>query len=319
MVDGALEFVTFGESMALLLGEPALPLTETPSFRRSVAGAESNVAIGLARLGHRVGWFGRVGTDALGRVVLRTLRAEAVDVSRAVADDAPTGVLIRDCHGERATEVVYYRDDSAGSRLSESDVDADYIAQARILHVTGITPLLSESAYRATVLALDVARDAGVPVCFDPNVRRSLRRSAQAKELLRPIAARASIVLSGLDEGRLLSGADDHGSIARWFHDQGAQLVVTKDGVRGSRVSDGGNEWCQEATPVRTIDPVGAGDAFAAGFLSAWMRSEPIARALHEATAVAALAVQSPGDYEGLPTLAQRDSALREPTELVHR
>src|SRR4051812_3116972 len=164
-----LDVVTFGEAMALMLAEPGVPLRRAHTFRRQVAGAESNVAVGLARLGHRVGWFGRVGADAFGDVVLATLRAEGVDVSRAVVDDtAPTGLLIRDCSAVRPTEVAYYRRGSADSRVAAPDVDPAYVAGAGWLHVSGITPVLSSSAGAATVAAVEAARDAGVRVCLDP-------------------------------------------------------------------------------------------------------------------------------------------------------
>src|SRR5690606_38639093 len=106
------------------------------------------------------------------------------------------------------------------------------------------------------------------------------------KELLRPIAARSSIVLSGLEEGRYLSGRDDCVDVAEWFQDLGAELVVIKDGRHGSYAMDGSGQWRQEAMPIRVVDPVGAGDAFAAGFLSARLRGEPVSQCLREAAAV---------------------------------
>src|SRR4051794_27707730 len=157
-----LDVVTFGEAMALLLAEPAVPLRRALSFRRQVAGAESNAAVALARLGHPVGWFGRVGADAFGDAVLGTLRAEGIDLSRVVRDaTAPTGLIARDCSAARPTEVAYYRRGSAGSRLAPSDVDGEYLARSRWLHVTGITPVLSPSASAATTAAVEAARGAG--------------------------------------------------------------------------------------------------------------------------------------------------------------
>lgn len=169
------EVVTFGEAMALLLAEPGRPLDHAERFRRSIAGAESNVAVALARLGHRVGWFGRVGDDAFGRTVLRTLRGEGVDVSRARVDPAAaTGLIVRDCHAERAIEVLYHRAGSAGSRLAREDIDPAWLGSARILHVTGVTAALSATALDACVAAVEAARSAGVLVSYDPNVRRKL-------------------------------------------------------------------------------------------------------------------------------------------------
>lgn len=297
-----MDVVTFGESMVLLLAEPGVPLAEATSYRRTVAGSESNVTIALARLGHSVGWFGRVGRDPFGDVVLRALRGEGVDVRRASYDDtAPTGVLIRDCHSERPTEVLYYRRDSAGSRLSTVDVDDEYVGAARILHVTGITPVLSEQAHQATLAAVRAAKAQGVTVTFDPNVRRRLAPPERIAELLRPIARDADVVLAGTDEATLLAGQDDADEAARWLLDQGAGLVVLKAGADGSRATDGSRWWQQDAVRVRTLDPVGAGDAYAAGFLAARLDGLDVPAQLRKAAIMGAMAVQAAGDVEGLP------------------
>jgi 2-dehydro-3-deoxygluconokinase len=306
-----LDVVTFGEAMALLLAEPGVPLRRAVSFRRQVAGAESNVAVGLARLGHRVGWYGRVGADAFGDAVLATLRAEGIDVSRAVVDDAaPTGLLVRDCSADRPTEVAYYRRDSAGSRLEPSDVDKYYIAVAGWLHVSGVTPVLSPTAADATTAAVEAARAAGVPVCLDPNVRRRLRPPDEAAKVLRPLVGHADVVVAGEEEAMLLTDAGDVAEAGDRLLDRGVRLVVVKRGARGAWATDGTSRFEVPAFPVRAVDPVGAGDAFAAGLLSALLRQVPVGRALREAAAVAALCVAAPGDLDGLPTAAERDAYL---------
>src|SRR5262249_26683515 len=154
------------------LTEPARPLREAHTFVRSVAGAESNVAIGMVRLGLKAAWCGRVGDDALGLSILDRLSAEGVDVSQAIIDpDGWTGVLVRDRHHERTVSVAYARRGSAGSGLIPADVDADWIASARVLHVTGITPALSMTAAETVGRAIELARAAGVDVSFDVNHR----------------------------------------------------------------------------------------------------------------------------------------------------
>ncbi|MGW6460179.1 sugar kinase [Streptomyces sp. NPDC055078] len=314
------DIITFGEAMALLLAEPGRPLEHAESFRRSVAGAESNTAVGLARLGHRAGWFGRVGDDAFGRAVLRTLRGEDIDISRAVTDaTAPTGTIVRDCHGERPIEVLYHRAGSAGSRLHPDDIDSAYVASCRILHLTGITAALSGSALDACVAAADAARAAGVTVSFDPNIRRRLLPAESWPHLLAPLIERADLLLTGADEARLLTGARDQDSAAEQLLARGPALVVVKDGARGARATDGTDRWEVPARPVTAHDPVGAGDAFNAGFLSARLRGLPVPDALAEAAVVGAYAVQVPGDLDGLPTARQRDTALGDGPETVLR
>lgn len=308
------EVVTFGEAMVLLLAEPGVPLRAAVSFRRSVAGAESNVAIGLARLGHRVAWFGRVGDDAFGEVVLRALRAEGVDTAWARVDAAAggafTGLLLRDCHADRGIDVVYHRAGSAGSRLASADVDAALIADARLLHVTGITPVLSDTAHAATRAAVDAALAGGSTVSLDPNLRRKLCPPERAAQVLRPLAASADIVLTGEDEAAVLSGRTDPQAATEWFLEQGATLVATKAGAGGARVTDGTGTWERAPAPVHAVDPVGAGDAFGAGFLSAWLRGLGPSECLDEGVAVASLVVTVAGDTDGLPTTSERDAAV---------
>ena len=303
--------VTFGETMALLYAQPTVPLAHAASFTRSIAGAESNVAIGLARLGHGVGWFGRVGADPLGTAVLAALRAEAVDVSRARVDaEAPTGLLIRDSHPQRRISVLYYRDGSAGSRLAPEDVDEEYVASARLLHLTGITPALSSTALAATEKAVAIAKQHKRHVAFDPNLRTRLWSPAEAGPVLRRLAADADTVLVGHNEGELLCGRPEPAAIADWFGAGGGTTVVVKRGAAGAWATDGEREWCAAAHQVSVVDPVGAGDAFDAGYLSAVLRGHEVATALQHGCAAGALAVQGPGDTDALPTREDLEAAL---------
>ena len=297
--------------MGLLMTDPPRPLRSARSFTRSMCGAEANVAIALSRLGHSSGWFGRVGDDAFGLSILDVLRSEGVDVSRAVVDpSAPTGLLVRDSHPERRVSVLYWRRDSAASRLSPADVDRDYVGSARVLHVTGITPALSPSCHQALLTAVQAARTGGVPVCFDPNLRLRLWSAQQAAEVLRALAGYADVVLTGEAEARRLSGQAIREDAASWFLEQGARLVVVKLGSIGAWATDGGSQWSVPAPQVMAVDAVGAGDAFAAGYLAAWLEGANVPGCLEYAAVVAAMAVQVPGDIEGLPYRSDVDAVL---------
>jgi 2-dehydro-3-deoxygluconokinase len=297
------DVVTFGESMALFRTDPAESLRSAHRFTRSIAGAESNVAIGLSRLGCEAGWFGRVGDDPLGLSILDTLRAESVDVSRALVDDAAsTGVLVRDTHAERRIDVVYARLGSAGSRLSVSDIDEKYLTSARVLHVTGITPALSHSAREATAVAVRLAADAGVTVCFDPNVRRRLWPDLEeARRTLLPLIERSQIVLLGHAEATLLTDEEDPGAAAQWLARRGVTTVAVKLGAEGALGLHEGASYHGAALAVHPADPIGAGDAFDAGFLSAWLRGLAMPGCVDEGNLAAGLSVQVCGDIEGLP------------------
>lgn len=318
------EVVTCGEAMLLMLAEPGIPLDRAANFRRSVAGAESNVAAGLARLGHRTRWIGRVGADPAGEAVLRELRADDIDVSWATTDpDAPTGLLLRDSHPQRAIDVQYYRSGSAASRLAPQHIQAEALTGARVLHLSGITPMLSESAAEATRWLIELARRAGIAVSFDPNVRQKLGSAHDWMHIVGPLLREADLVLAGEDELELLlGGGADEGAKALLELGHTRAVVIKRRDNSATAVSEGGGQWDQRPFSVRVADPVGAGDAFAAGWLSGWLRGTGPQRALAEAACVAALAVQAHTDTDGLPTADIRDrtlSALTEGTDPVHR
>lgn len=324
------EVVTFGEAMGLLLADDGLPLRRARSFRRSIAGAELNLAVGLARLGHRVAFGGRVGDDPFGEDVRATLLAEGVGAAALRVDpDAPTGLLTRDRDGHRRIRVVFHRAGMAGSRLRADDLAALPVERARLLHVTGITPALSESAGLATADAVARARAAGVAVAFDPNFRARLWSRERALPALRELAASATIVLTSEDEGAWLAGVepparaadadarDAHAAaIAAWFHARGAALVVVKRGADGAWVGDGATGAAVPALPAgAVVDPVGAGDGFDAGFLSGWLDGLDAPAAARRGAACGAAVVQVPGDIEGLPTRAELEDLLSDTRE----
>ena len=302
------EVVTFGETMAAMRSGGPLRLGGTLNL--SVAGAESNAAIGLARLGHRVAWAGRVGDDELGALVLRTLRAENVDVSAAVTDRSrPTGLILFERRTGDVTRVQYYRSGSAGSGLEAADVlpvlERPPVPEGRpaILHMTGITPALSPSAAAATRAGAERARPAGRLVSFDVNYRSRLWSAADARSALRPLAATASIIFGSARELALLTADPDAAppAAADELLGLGARAVVLKRGVDGATAFTADGETSVPARAVRAVDVIGAGDAFVAGYLSGVLDELGTDGCLRRATAVSAFAVGSAGDWEGLP------------------
>lgn len=298
------ELVTLGETMTLFLAEQSGPLREAVTFRKLIAGAESNVAIGVSRLGHSSGWIGRVGADELGRAILFRLRGEGVDLACAKPDaDAPTGLLVRERREVGPIEVAYYRRGSAASRLSPDDLDEAYIRAARALHLTGITPALSASCRAATFAAAEIARGAAVPVVLDPNVRLKLWSAEEARATLRELARFADVLLPGQEEAELLTGERHPEAAARALLDLGPALVVVKVGASGCLSVSGEEVLRAPALPLaRVVDPVGAGDAFAAGFHAGRLRGMSLSETLWLANRCAGLSMTVPGDTEGLPT-----------------
>ncbi len=300
-----LDLVTLGETMVLFLAETVGPLREATTFRRYVAGAETNVATGLCRLGHTAGWISRLSDDEFGRIVAFRLRGEGVDLSRTKLDPgAPTGLMIREQREIGPLDVIYYRRGSAASRLTPADLDADYIANARYLHLTGITPALSASCRETSFAAAAIARAAGVPVVLDPNLRFKLWGRDEARATLRDLAAHADILLPGADEAEFLTGEADPETAARALLAlaPSVALVVVKLGPQGAlAVSRDELVHVPSAPLPRVIDPVGAGDAWAAGFYAGRLRGLALAEGLALANRCGAWATTAPGDADVFP------------------
>jgi len=272
-----------------------------------VAGAESNVAVGVARLGGRSAWIGRVGDDEFGRLVRMTLAGEGVQTVAVVDARAPTGLMVKERRTAQTTRVQYYRTGSAGSRLCPDDVDEDLIRGAKVLHVTGITLALSPSARSAVHAAIAVARDAGVLVSFDVNHRTALWSDAHASTDLRKIVTVADVVLATEDEARLVVDAPDAVGLAREIAGCGAAHVLIKQGADGAVAMVDGKLYTVPAVPVTAVDPVGAGDAFGAAYLTVLCHGGSVEERLQVAAAAGAFAVTVPGDWEGLPSVEDLD------------
>ncbi|MET4137631.1 sugar kinase [Pseudarthrobacter sp. PvP090] len=311
-VPGIPELLTFGESMVSL--RSAGPLSAGGSLGMHVAGAESNVAVGVARLGHRVGWAGVVGADPHGEFILRQLRSEGIGVHHREDASRGTGVMFLEQRTADVTRAFYYRAGSAGSTLNRDDVDAAFSSGVRVLHLTGITAALSREARRAVEYAAARAAGEGLEVSLDVNYRGKLWSRDEARAVLTPLARHASILIASDDElGLVASGsapgsgdgtgpADDaETAMAAELLDRGVREVVVKRGAAGAGVHTASGRWETPAVPVTSIDTVGAGDAFTAGYLSALLDGEDVAGRLQRGALAGAFAVSTAGDWEGLP------------------
>ncbi|WP_433475724.1 sugar kinase [Spirillospora sp. CA-142024] len=302
------DLVTFGETMARLENPVTGPLRHARSLDLGIAGAESNTAIGLCRLGGTAAWFGRVGDDEFGRLITTALAGEGVRLGHTVVDEtAPTALLFKEHRSGTLTRVQYYRTGSAGSRLSPADVPHDLIRSARVLHVTGITAAIGDTARQALDDAIETARDAGVPVSLDLNYRAALWTPAEAGECLHTLVKRADLVFATEQEARLVVPGEDPTGLATGLAALGPREVLVKRGAAGAVAFCDGRLHVQPAHRVPVVDPVGAGDAFAAGYLAEFVRGLPVAARLATATAAGAYGVTVRGDWEGLPSRADLD------------
>ncbi len=304
------DVLTIGEPMVLFAALEPGPLDAVTRFARTTAGAELNVAIGLARLGLRTGYISRLGADSFGRHIAAALDREGVDRQQVSFDPAhPTGMMLKSLAEDgRDPSIEYFRRGSAASRLGVADHPWAYCAASRHLHLTGIFPAISPTTRElAHSLAAD-ARAAGRTVSFDPNLRPTLWASqAEMIDCMNALACGSDWVLPGLAEGRLLTGHAQPDDIADFYLQRGVRAVVIKLGPDGAfHASADGRRGRVPGLPVaRVVDTVGAGDGFAVGVISALLEGLGLAEATARGNAIGARVVQFPGDCDGLPTRAE--------------
>lgn len=308
--------VTAGETMGLVVQTvPGHPRNgEAMTF--GMGGSESNVAIGASRLGVPASWVGRVGDDPAGELIRRELRAEQVEAI-AVSDPAPTGLMIRWRPAHTRGRVVYHRRDSAGAHLQRGDIPEEAVRRAAVFHSTGITLAIGSGPAAAVAHARAVARAAGRLVSFDLNYRRALWSPDEAAQSCCGVVPECDIVFAGLEEARMLTGTADPLGAARALEAMGPSQVLIKLGADGCLARIDGTTLEMSAPAVSVVDPVGAGDAFVAGYLAELIEGADASRRLATAVAAGGVAVSVPGDWEGLPhrdaleLLSARETVIR--------
>lgn len=308
-----LNAVTFGEAMTMFIANQPGSLHEIEQFTRELAGAETNVAIGLARLGLQSGYASKVGNDAFGKFIIERLKIESVDTEHILTDDRyPTGFQLKSKVTNGDPEVQYFRRGSAASHLCIDDFDEEYFQNAGFLHMTGIPLALSEETRAFAKHAQSFMKKIGRPVSFDTNLRPSLWNSqAEMVEEINEVAFGADYVLPGLSEGEILTGYKNPHDIASFYLDKGVKLVVIKLGPEGAFYKTTTEEGTVPGFKVeKVVDTVGAGDGFAVGVISGLIEGTSIRDAVIRGNAIGALAVQAPGDNDGYPTKLQLQQFL---------
>jgi 2-dehydro-3-deoxygluconokinase len=294
---------------------PRAPHNGEPMYF-GIGGSESNVAIGVRRLGVPATWIGRVGDDPAGALILRELRAEQVETIAAV-DPAPTGLMVRWRPTALHGRVEYHRHGSAGAHLRAADIPDEVVAGAAAFHVTGITLALGADPAAAVAHGMAVARAAGVPVSFDLNFRRALWTEAEAAPALTAAVRQADVVFAGAEEAAIVAGTAEPLDAALALEALGPRQVLIKLGAAGCLARIDGATHELPAPGVTVLDTVGAGDAFVAGYLAELIGGAAPARRLATAVAAGAWAVTVAGDWEGMPD--RRALALLDTTEPVIR
>lgn len=303
------EVILVGEPMALLIADEPGNLENIQHFTRSMSGAEVNVAIGLERLGHQVEYMTRVGDDPFGKYIKQSLEENKIGTSYVNFDDEyKTGIQLKNYVLDGSDPYApYYRKNSAASHISKEDIDKINFDDVKIVHVTGILPALSETTKEAAIYLMEKAKEKGITVSFDPNLRPALWKNQD--EMIRTIQEliqRADIILPGIDECEVLYGTRNVEKLIEMIRYDGPKTIIIKQGSKGAYVAEDSMQYIVAGFKVdQVIDTVGAGDGFAAGVLSGILDGISIKESVTRGNAIGAIQVMHRGDNEGLPTIEQ--------------
>ena len=302
------EIISLGETMVLLYPpDLTTPLNSVRQLMVDVAGADSNFAIAMARLGFHAGWISRVGADPLGELVRDTVAREGVDVSQVIVDPGhPTGLYVKHHPPDGHPLVLYYRRGSAASYLAPADIRPAYFAEIKVLQVNGMTLALSRSCEEAVLRAVQLARKARALISLDLNLRLQLWTLSTARHVLGKLLPTVSLLTGTEDE--FLQFFEKRTLVDAMIeaHGRGPRTVVATRGDKGAVALVGGRVVSHPGyVPPQVVDTVGAGDGFNAGFIASVLRGLKPEEALRIANRIGAAAVTTPGDFQGYPTLRE--------------
>lgn len=294
----------------LCLGEPLVEFARMPDgrYQRSIGGDTSNAAIAAARQGASVGYLTALGADRFGDAVIEAWASEGVDASHVVrSDTAPTGVYFIDPDPAQR-HFTYYRAGSAASLMQPGDLPVDAIRAAKRVHLSGITLAVSDDLSETAFAAIAIAKEAGVPVSLDTNLRLKLWDIETARAVSHGAMADATVAVTSIDDSLHLTGLGDASSIAAFYHKMGPQIVLVTLGADGCLLSVNGKETRIPASPATPVDSSGAGDSFAGAFLAYWLETDDPVLAASRAAIVAAGTVSGLGAVDPIP---RRKEVLR--------
>ncbi|QNK41216.1 sugar kinase [Caproicibacter fermentans] len=299
-----------GEPMALFIAEEEALLEDVRHYSTSVAGAEFNVAVGLARLGHPVGYLTKLGSDPFGRRIVKVMNRNSINTSMVMkSKDHATGFMLKSKTSHGDPDIYYYRKNSAASTICPEDLNGLDLSEYCALHMTGILPALSSSARESAFELIRKARNEGLMVFFDPNLRSQLWPSREVMiQTINKLASMADYVLPGENEGEVLCGTRDPKKIAEFYLSRGAKAVIVKIGPKGAYAATEKISFYSPAYPAeKIVDTVGAGDGFAAGVISALTEGLSLEEAVRRANAIGTIQIMNLSDNEGLPTRDELD------------
>ncbi len=303
------KFITIGEPLVVMASQDLdVSLDEAVHFKKYLAGAEFNVALGINRLEHSGGYISKVGSDTFGRFIAEAAQEAGLDTRNLIYDENfLTGVYLKQCVSKGDPATSYFRKNSAASNLKLEDIDMSTLKDVQVAHLSGIFAALSDTALQTFKTFNDKLNENKVLTVFDPNLRPALwKNQEEMVSTLNELAKKSQIILPGINEGKILMGSSDPEDIADFYLRQSklTESVVVKLGAEGAFVkTKAGDTYTVSGFKVdKVVDTVGAGDGFAVGLESALLEGKSLKVAVHRACAIGALAVQSAGDSEGYPT-----------------
>ncbi len=287
----------------LCLGEPMLEFNQQPDgmYLPGHGGDTSNCAIAAARQGANVGYVSHIGQDAFGDSFMALWTSEGVDTSNVVqVADAHTGIYFV-THGEEGHDFSYFRAGSASSLMTPGDLPVDALRSAKILHLSGISQGISDSAADTGFAAIEIVRKAGGLVSYDTNLREKLWPVARARAVIHAAVAQCDVALPGLDDAIILTGLSDPQDIVDFYLALGAKTVALTLGPEGTLVGIAAESRLIPGRKVKAVDATGAGDTFDGAFLAHFVDSGDAFAAAHFANAAAALSTQGFGAVAPMP------------------
>lgn len=307
------EVILMGEPMAMFVADTVGPLHKVQHFSKSLAGAEVNVCIGLVRLGHTPSYVTKLGKEPMGEYIYHFLEREKIDTTFVSFDDIyRTGLQLKSKVTEGDPAIAYYRKGSAASQMSKEDIEKVDFSGIKHVHVTGIPPALSPSCREATYRLIERAKEAGIYISFDPNLRPMLWESKEKMiEVINDLASKCDMVLPGISEGLILCGSDNPVKIADFYQELGVAEVIIKLGSKGAYVRTPNESYVQKGFEVnKIVDTVGAGDGFAVGIISGRLEGLSLRDCVIRGNAIGSIQVEHVSDNEGLPNPEQLEARI---------
>ncbi|MEA4908448.1 MAG: sugar kinase [Anaerolineaceae bacterium] len=297
------EVIAFGEPMLEFNAVEPGSLREVHGYHAGYGGDTSNFAIAASRMGSQVGYLCRLGDDDFGRNFLDLWQSEGIDTRHVVLEKGSvTGIYFVARTGS-SHSFLYYRQDSAASHFSSRDIPEQYLRSARVFHSSGISQAISNSACDAVFHAIDVARQAGVLVSYDPNLRPRLWGVRRARAIILETIGLSDFVFPSLEDAQLLTGLEDPEAIADLLLARGPQMVALKLGSGGVLLATPQGRRVFPVQPVEVTDTTGAGDTFAGAFVSCYLQGKSLEECAQWANAAASLTTTGWGAVNPIPGL----------------